>query len=239
MLEIKKFTKKYGKNFAVDHIDFTVNKGEVCVLLGANGAGKSTTIQSIVGILNYEGSINIDGESTKNPESRKKISYVPEIPSLFKMLTVREHVSYMCKAYSKDVENKTLDALLEQFDMLDKQNKFGDELSKGMMQKVSICSALAVGPELLVLDEPMVGLDPKAIKELKNEILRLKNLGKTIIISTHMLEMVDALWDRVVMLKEGRIVGDYTRDANSDKDLEDLYFSLNANVKEEELNHEQ
>lgn len=238
MLLIKNFSKKYGKNFAVYHIDFAVNKGEVCILLGANGAGKSTTIQSLVGILNYDGMITLDGVSTKNPESRKKISYVPEIPSLFKMLTVREHINYMCKAYGKEVDSHAIDMLLEKFDMLDKQNKFGDELSKGMMQKVSICCALAVNPDLIILDEPMVGLDPKAIKELKNEISNLKNQGKTVIISTHMLEMVDTLWDRVIMLKQGRIVGDYIRDENSGKDLEDLYFSLNANVMEEELSHE-
>ena len=238
MLNIKNFSKQYGKTRAVDHIEFQVNDGEVCVLLGANGAGKSTTIQSIVGILKYEGSIHWDGVSTRDSETKRKISYVPEIPALFKMLTVREHVQYMCKAYGKEITDNEIDTLLERFDMLDKQNKFGDELSKGMMQKVSICCALAVSPDLLILDEPMVGLDPKAIKELRDVIQSLKNEGKTIIISTHMLEMVDALWDRVVMLKQGRVIGNYTRDEGSDKDLEDLYFSLNVEKKEEEIQHE-
>lgn len=237
MLEIKSLIKKYERTLAVDHIDFTVYNGEVCVLLGANGAGKSTTIQSIVGILRYEGKILLDGVSTKATESKKRIAYVPEIPSLFKMLTVREHIDYICRAYGKAVSSHDIDTLLMRFDMLDKQHKFGDELSKGMMQKVSICCALSVDPDLLILDEPMVGLDPKAIKELRNVILEYKEKGKTIILSTHMLEMVDSLWDRVVLMKEGRILGDFSRDENRDRDLEELYFSMN-NQESSEKNHE-
>lgn len=226
MLEIRNLHKEYGKTVAVEHISFQVNDGEVAVILGPNGAGKSTTIQSVVGILRYDGEIFLDGVSTKSPKAKSKIAYVPEIPALFPLLTVREHVIYMAKAYSIDYRESDIDHLLERFEMLDKQDKLGDELSKGMMQKVSICAALITNPDVLILDEPMVGLDPKAIRELKDLIHELKAQGKTILLSTHMLDMVDSLWDRVIMIQEGRVVGNYHRGETSSEDLEALYFSI-------------
>lgn len=227
MLVIKNLSKHYGKTRAVDALSFNIESGEVCVVLGANGAGKSTTIQSIVGILRYDGEILLDGLSTKDVESKRHIAYVPEIPALFDMLTVKEHILYMAKAYGVDVQDEQVSALMERFDLTDKADKFGDELSKGMMQKVSICCALIVDPDLLVLDEPMVGLDPKAIKELRSVILELKQRGKTVFLSTHMLEMVEELWDRVIMMKQGKLVGDYVRSDYSDKNLDEIYFAIN------------
>ncbi|MPN06199.1 Arginine transport ATP-binding protein ArtM [bioreactor metagenome] len=143
---------------------------------------------------------------------------------MFPLLTVREHVIYFLKAYDKPVNDEMIDKLFDRFDLLDKQDKMGNELSKGMMQKVSICCALAVDPKVLIFDEPMVGLDPKAIKELKSIILELKEAGKIVLISTHMLEMVESLWDQVILMDKGKMIGSYDKESMGAMDLEELFF---------------
>ena len=182
MLEVQELTKKYGKNVAVDHVSFMVQDGQVGILLGPNGAGKSTIIKSIAGLLRYEGGVGINGMKARSLEAKKIFGYVPEIPAMFEALTVREHIEYVKRAYNSDITEEEIDALLTRFELLDKQEKLGNELSKGMMQKVSICCALAIHPKVVMLDEPMVGLDPAAIKELKEVVLELKEKGCTILI---------------------------------------------------------
>lgn len=226
MLFVNNLKKSYHDVKAVDSVSFFVDRGEVAILVGPNGAGKSTTIQSIVGILRYEGDIRINDHDSRSLEAKSIIAYVPEIPSMFPLLSVREHVEYMARAYGKEVSEDKIDALLSRFELLDKQEKLGDALSKGMMQKVSICCALVVDPEVIILDEPMVGLDPKAIKELKKVVLELREQGKTIIISTHMMEMVDTLWDRIILMKQGKILTTLVREDVGDRDLESLFFEL-------------
>ena len=174
MLEVQGLSKRYGKYLAVDHVSFSIPDGCVGILLGPNGAGKSTIIKSIAGLLRYDGGIGIQKMSSKSLEAKKVFAYVPEIPALFDALTVREHIEYIRKAYKSSITDEEIEGLLARFEMSDKQDKMGNELSKGMMQKVSICCALAVKPQVILFDEPMVGLDPKAIKELKEVILELK-----------------------------------------------------------------
>ena len=232
MLKVNNLVKKYNDFKAVDNASFNINEGEVAVLVGSNGAGKSTTIQSIIGLLRFEGEILVDGIDNHDLEAKKMLAYVPEIPSMYPLLNVREHVEYISRAYGKTDNESEIDALLERFELTDKQEKLGDELSKGMMQKVSICCALITKPRLLILDEPMVGLDPKAIKELKNVVLELKEQGTTIIISTHMMEMVDALWDRIILMKEGKILVNLTREESGESDLEELFFKLTEGDKD-------
>lgn len=229
MLSVRNLTKFYKKTKAVDHISFYVDRGEIAVLVGANGAGKSTTIQSIVGILRYDGNIKIGEFDSKTIEAKRLVAYVPEIPTMYPLMTVREHIVYMAKAYGKEVDDQVIDQLLHRFDLEDKQDKLGDQLSKGMMQKVSICCALVIDPEVLILDEPMVGLDPRAIKELKLVLIELKEANKTILISTHMMEMVDSLWDRVILMDHGRIMRDLSRKEVGEKDLEELFFETEDN----------
>lgn len=226
MLIVNNLSKSYKKIKAVDNISFSVDQGEVAVLVGPNGAGKSTTIKSIVGILRFDGHITINEYDNKNLEAKKALAYVPEIPTLFPLLTVREHIEYMAKAYGKVVNQEKIDELLERFDLDDKQDKLGDELSKGMMQKVSICAALIVDPDVLILDEPMIGLDPKAIKEIKKIVLELKALNKTVLISTHMIDMIKELWDRVIFMKNGQMLATVTREDVNNKDLEELFFEI-------------
>ena len=174
MLEVQNLTKRYNKTLAVDNVSFTVNTGRIGILLGPNGAGKSTVIKSIAGLLKYEGGVGIDGLPARTTEAKKIFGYVPELPALFPNLTVAEHLEYIRRAYDVSASDEEVEKLLERFEMEDKKEKLGSELSKGMMQKVSICCALLIHPRVMMLDEPMVGLDPRAIKELKEVILELK-----------------------------------------------------------------
>ena len=226
MLEIQNLTKRYGKNLAVDHVNFVVPDGQVGILLGPNGAGKSTIIKSIAGLLRFEGGVGICRMNSRSMEAKRIFAYVPELPAMFEALTVREHIEYIRRAYNSTITDGEVDALLARFELDDKQNKLGNELSKGMMQKVSICCALAIKPRVILLDEPMVGLDPAAIKELKQVVLELKAAGVTILISTHMLEMVKELWDVMFVMDKGKIIGAYTRAQAKDQDIEELFFAI-------------
>ena len=226
MLEIQGLTKSYGKNVAVDNVNFTVPDGQVGILLGPNGAGKSTIIKSIAGLLRYKGIIRIQGLPARTLEAKKVFAYVPEIPNMFDALTVREHIEYIRMAYSSTITDEEVDEILKEFEMDDKQDKLGNELSKGMMQKVSICCALAVKPQVILLDEPMVGLDPAAIRMLKEVVLKLRDQGVTVLISTHMLEMVEDLWDIMFVMERGHIIGSYTKEDAKGRDLDELFFAM-------------
>lgn len=237
MLEIKELTKSYEQNLAVDQVSFTVQDGTIGILLGPNGAGKSTVIKSIAGLLKYKGEILIGGFPAKSIQAKRIFGYVPELPALFQTLTVEEHLEYIRRAYQIQVSQEEIDRLLQRLELDDKKEKMGSELSKGMMQKVSICCALLTHPQVLLLDEPMVGLDPKAIKELKEIVLELKNQGATILISTHMLEMVEELWDTVYVMEKGKILAEYRREEVGDQNLDELFFSVTereVNENEEE-----
>lgn len=231
MLEIQGLSKSYGKNLAVDNVSFIVPDGQVGILLGPNGAGKSTIIKSIAGLLRYQGMIRIQGLPARKIEAKRVFAYVPEIPNMFDALTVREHVEYIRMAYNSDITDEEVDEILKAYEMDDKQDKLGNELSKGMMQKVSICCALAVKPQVILLDEPMVGLDPAAIKTLKETVLRLRDGKVTVLISTHMLEMVEDLWDVMFVMEKGHIVGSYTKKDAEGKDLDELFFEMTGGEK--------
>lgn len=226
MLEIRELIKKYGKTVAVDQVSFLVPDGQIGVLLGPNGAGKSSIIKSIAGLVRYDGEVSIQGIPGRKMEAKKVFAYVPELPAMYDALTVREHLEFILQAYQLQTSKEEVDAILERFELLDKADKLGNELSKGMMQKVSICCALVVKPQVILLDEPMVGLDPAAIKELKKIILELKEQGATVLISTHMLEMVKELWDVTFVMEKGRIIGTYSKEMVGAENLEDLFFQV-------------
>ncbi|MGN0423762.1 MAG: ABC transporter ATP-binding protein [Acetatifactor sp.] len=226
MLEVVNVTKKYGKTLAADNVSFVVPQGKVGILLGPNGAGKSTIIKSIAGLLKYQGLVLIDGNDSRTVAAKKVFAYVPEMPFMYEALTVREHVEFILKAYGTEASEEEIRELFDRFELTDKQDKLGNELSKGMMQKVSICCALVTKPKVLLLDEPMVGLDPAAIKELKKVVAELREKGCTILISTHMLEMVRELWDVTFVMDKGHILGCYDREKQENEDLEALFFSV-------------
>lgn len=231
MLELRNVNKNYGSTLAVKEVSFTVPDGMIGVLLGPNGAGKSTIIKSIAGLLKFTGQIRIQGMDSRDREARKVFAYVPEIPAMYQALTVAEHMEFIRRAYRLDISEQEIQAILERFELWDKREKLGDELSKGMMQKVSICCALLIHPQVMLLDEPMVGLDPKAIKELKEVILELKARGTTVLISTHMLEMVKELWDMVFVMEKGSLIASYNRCESEGKNLDELFFQVTERMQ--------
>jgi ABC-type multidrug transport system ATPase subunit len=235
MLEVKNVTKRYGKNLACNDVSFTLEPGSLTVLLGPNGAGKSTSIKSIIGFLKFEGTITVNGVGNKTTEARKYLGYIPELPSLYPNLTVIEHMEFIARAYKLTDYKDRIDMLLKRFELDDKRKKFGDELSKGMQQKLNLCLGLLPDPDIILLDEPMLGLDPHAIKELKNYIEEMRQAGKTMFISTHIIDSVDMLWDRTIIMQGGKICANVTRDEieGSGKSLEDLFFEVTEGIEKD------
>ena len=239
MLTVSNLTKKYGKVLACNDVSFTLDSGSVTVLLGPNGAGKSTLMKAIIGFLRYTGEITVDGLSNKSREARRILGYIPEIPSLYPNLTVSEHMEFLARAYRLSDYKSRAQQLLDRFELTDKKNKFGDELSKGMQQKLNICLGLLPEPELLLLDEPMIGLDPHAIKQLKAVIEEMRAQGRTLLVSTHIIDSVDMLWDRTVIMQNGAVRANITRqelDA-SGRTLEEVFFEVTEGVERDDMSH--
>ncbi|WP_425635925.1 ABC transporter ATP-binding protein [Algoriphagus yeomjeoni] len=211
MLSVTNLVKTYGKQNAVNDITFELQGGEVVGLLGPNGAGKSTTMKCIVGLLRKtSGEITLGGYDHLSVEAKRLFSYIPETPYVYDLLTVQEHMQFVAQAYGVKEWRGKAGEYLELFELADKKDKLGRDLSKGMRQKVSICCALLPDPQVLFFDEPMIGLDPKAIKNTKKVFRELKEAGKTILVSTHLIDSVEAIADRVMILKDGNIVGNDT-----------------------------
>lgn len=233
MLLVRDVTKKYGKLVANDRVSLEVQGGEISVLLGPNGAGKSTIIKCIAGLLKFNGAILINGNENKSLQAKRELGYIPEIPALYDMLTVWEHMEFIARAYSLESWKERAELLLQRFELEDKRKKLGNELSKGMQQKVSICCGLLPKPQVILLDEPMVGLDPHAIKELKSMITELRTDGAAILISTHMLDSVNEFWDSTHIMMDGRISARRTRMEieGSGEDLEALFFKITEGEK--------
>ena len=235
-LIVSHVTKKYGKLKACDDVSFTLGEGSFTVLLGPNGAGKSTLMKSMVGFLRYEGSITVDGKDVHTPAAKRLLGYVPEMPSLYPNLTVSEHLEFLARAYRLHDYREYAQSLLERFELSDKKKKFGDELSKGMQQKLNLCTGLLSRPRVILLDEPMVGLDPHAIKELKLVLEELKAQGSTVLVSTHMIDSIDMLWDRTLIMQNGKIRADVTRDALAaqGETLEQVFFRVTEGQKSDD-----
>ena len=234
MLRVEALTKKYRKIVAVDNISFSLNQGDIVGLLGPNGAGKSTTIKTIVGLLRKNGGgITIGNYPNTSQEAKKKFTFVPEAPELYDMLTVWEHMQFIAYAYDvADFEGKA-EQLMERFDLWDKKDKLAKELSKGMKQKVSICCGLLPEPDLYLFDEPMIGLDPKSIRETKLIFKELSGQQKTILVSTHLLDSIENLCNRVLVMKQGKIIVDMAMEemkrklGNSESEsLEELFLEV-------------
>lgn len=224
MLKVNAVTKKYGKVLANDNISFSIAPGEIAVLIGPNGAGKSTIIKCITGLLRFDGEITVDGKNNKSKEAKALLGYIPEMPAVYDMLTVGEHLQFMIRAYSMNDDGYG-DELLKRFELYDKKDKLGKELSKGMQQKLSICCALVHRPKVVIFDEPMVGLDPHAIKQLKEIFIELKNQGASVLISTHMLDSVETFWDTAYIMVGGRLEAKKTIN-DSAESLEELFFNI-------------
>lgn len=234
MLNVSHVTKKYGKYKACNDLNFELEPGTLTVLLGPNGAGKSTLMKSIIGFLKYDGTVTVGGFPGKSSEAKAITGYIPEMPALYPNLTVIEHMEFIARAYKLKDYKAYAEELLTRFELDDKKKKFGDELSKGMQQKLSICCGLLPKPQVVLFDEPMVGLDPHAIKELKEVMAELRDSGCTVLVSTHMIDSVDTLWDRTIIMQKGVIRADVTRAslAESSESLEDLFFAITEGESE-------
>lgn len=229
MLKVEHLTKRYGKLLANDDLSFEARPGAITVLLGPNGAGKSTAIKAISGLVRYQGNIAIGGFMSKSVEAKRLLGYIPEAPAVYDLLTVDEHMQFIARAYSLDGGwREHAEALLRRFELSDKRDKLGKELSKGMQQKVSICCALLSNPKLLLIDEPVIGLDPHAIKELKKLFAEEREKGTAVLISTHLIDIVEELWDEAIILVGGKIAAEYTRADIETKgeSLEKLFFAI-------------
>ena len=228
MLTVSNITKRYGKNLACNDVSFHIDRGSITVLLGPNGAGKSTLLKSVTGFLRYNGTVFVDGIPNKTVEAKRVMGYVPEIPSLYPNLTVAEHMEFIARAYKLTDYRDFAEELLDRFELSDKKKKFGDELSKGMQQKLNLCLGLLPRPRLLLMDEPMIGLDPHAIKELKKMIEEMRAEGRTVLVSTHMIDSIDMLWDRTLIMQSGHLAANVTREEleQNGQKLEDLFFSI-------------
>ncbi|MBQ1459541.1 MAG: ABC transporter ATP-binding protein [Oscillospiraceae bacterium] len=241
MLNVSHVTKNYGKVKACDDVSFHLEPGTITVLLGPNGAGKSTIMKAIIGFLRYEGEITVAGLDNKSVEAKRILGYIPEMPSLYPNLTVSEHLEFLARAYRLRDYRERAQGLLERFELTDKKKKFGDELSKGMQQKLNICLGLLPRPKMLLLDEPMIGLDPHAIKELKKTIEEMRAAGCTLLVSTHIIDSVDMLWDRTIIMQSGQVKADVTREEleGSGRTLEELFFAVTEGVERHDMTHEE
>ena len=227
MLEVQHIVKAYGKQLAVNDVSFSIPDGEIAVLLGPNGAGKSTLIKSMAGLLRFKGEVLVNGNNNKTVQARRDLGYVPEMPAVYDLLTVQEHMEFIARAYKLENWEGFSEELLARLEMADKKSKLGKELSKGMQQKLSIACAMLPKPQVLVLDEPLVGLDPHAIKELKAMLREWRDAGHTLLLSTHMIDSVEQDWDCAYIMMLGQLKAVMRREEETESDtLEKLFFRI-------------
>lgn len=233
MLEIEHLTKIYGgTKKAVDDLSLTVNAGDIFAFIGENGAGKTTTIKCVVGILEFEqGSITIDGHSvTSQPVECKKVTaYIPDNPDLYDTMKGIDFLNFICDVF--EVPAKVRDERIKKYaDALELTPSLGNLISSyshGMKQKLAVISALVHKPKLLILDEPFVGLDPRAAFTLKEFMRELTQEGSAIFFSTHVLEVAEKLCDKVAIIKDGCIIASGTMDeVKGDSSLEHVFLEL-------------
>ncbi|MDR2896037.1 MAG: ABC transporter ATP-binding protein [Propionibacteriaceae bacterium] len=227
MLEVAHLTKRYGKTLANDDVSLRVAAGELTILLGPNGAGKSTLIKSICGLLRFKGTVTIAGQDNHSTAAKRLLGYVPEFPAPYQLLTINDHLEFIARAYRLTDWRPLAAELLERFDLGDKANKLGKELSKGMQQKLSVCCALLPRPRVVIFDEPLVGLDPQGIRELKAQFADLRHDGCALLISTHMIGSMDDNWDATIVMKDGRVqTRVHPGELPPGESLEDAYFAI-------------
>lgn len=234
MIEIKNVTKTYGENIAVSNVTFNVNDGEIFGFIGHNGAGKTTLIKSIVGIHEFdEGDILINGKSIKtNPiECKKQMAYVPDNPELYENMKAIDFINFICDMYEVSLEERTknINRYAKLFEIENNLNEPISSFSHGMKQKIVLISALAHNPKILIMDEPFVGLDPKAVYEVKEIMNEMIKEGKIIFFSTHILDVAEKLCSRVAIIKKGKIlkVGKMN-EVKGDKSLENVFLELES-----------
>ena len=207
MLQVDRLVKQYKKFRAVDELSFVIQPGEIVGLLGPNGAGKTTALRCCAGILRpTSGSVLINGYDVVTDQARAKagLAFVPEVPSLYELLTVEEHLKFVAMCFNTmDIFEAKKDDLFHRYDLTDKKNSLVATLSKGMRQKLSVACALIHNANVMLFDEPLIGIDPAGARELKDEIVSTSKSGVAVLISTHLLDTAEKLCDRVIIVRRG------------------------------------
>lgn len=243
VLRLQHVSKSFGQKNVLKDINFQVNSGEIIGYIGSNGAGKSTTIKIILGLIDdYEGDVFVFGGKTKGQiDYKKKIGYVPEVSDMYDNLTAREYISFIGMLYELNTDN-TVKKALEMMKVFGIDNAIDGRIhtfSKGMRQKLSIITGMLHNPDILFLDEPLSGIDANSILVFKEILQSLKNAGKTIFYSSHILEVVEKLSDRILLINEGAIVIDGTveevMEKQSDSSLESIFNDVTGFHDHEEL----
>lgn len=234
MLKIENFTKKYDERIAVDNLNLHINSGEIYGFIGHNGAGKTTTLKCIAGILGFdEGDIIVDGVSVKdNPiNCKSKIAYIPDNPDIYSFMTGMEYLNFVADIFGVSTEERTR-LINEYADEFEIKNNLGSSIasySHGMKQKLVVISALIHNPKLIIMDEPFVGLDPKASHTLKQIMRKTCDDGGAIFFSTHVLDVAEKLCDKIAIIKNGRLVASGTVDeVKGNSSLEDAFLELES-----------
>ncbi len=232
MLKITHLTKTYGEKKAVDDLSLHINKGEIYGFIGHNGAGKTTTLKVVTGILNFDaGEILIDGISIKETplECKKKIAYIPDNPDLYEFMTGVKYLNFVADVFGVSAEERT-ERIRKYGDMFELTPSLGQAISSyshGMKQKLAIISALIHEPKLVIMDEPFVGLDPKATHILKELMRDICARGGAIFFSTHVLEVAEKLCDKVAIIKGGKLIKSGTmEEVKGDASLEAVFLEL-------------
>ena len=232
MVEIKNLSKSYGDKKVVDNLSLTINDGEIYGFIGHNGAGKTTTIKCVIGILAFEeGSILIDGLSIKDKplECKKKIAYITDNPDLYNYMSGIEYLNFIGDVFkvSQLEREKAIDKYASVFEIKDSLANPISSYSHGMRQKLAIIAAWLHKPDLIIMDEPFVGLDPKASHDLKMMMREFCDNGGSIFFSTHVLEVAEKLCDKVAIIKEGKLIKSGTMDeVKGDSSLESVFLEL-------------
>ena len=237
MIKVTDFRKVYGRTVAVDGICFEVGAGQVVGLIGPNGAGKTTTMRALAGIIPpTHGQLVVDGHDVvREPvAAKRKLAFVPDDPALFDALTVWEHLEFTASAYRIPDFESQASGLLQQFELEAKRNAIGQELSRGMRQKVAIACAFLQNPRALLFDEPLTGLDPAGIRTIKQLIRQQAAHGVAVMVSSHLLPLVEDLCTHLLLLHCGRVKFSGTvaaarqtlADAHGPASLEDVFFQI-------------
>ena len=234
MIEIKNVSKKYGNKVALNNVNFKVEDGEIFAFIGHNGAGKTTLIKAITGIHEFdEGEILINGKSIVDSpiECKKEIAYMPDNPELYENMKAIDFINFICDMYEIDQEKKkkNIKKYAELFEIDNNLNDLISSFSHGMKQKVVLIASLAHNPKILIMDEPFVGLDPKAVFDVKKVMNEMVKEGKTVFFSTHILDVAEKLCSKVAIIKNGEIIKTGSmKEIKGDKSLEKVFLELEA-----------
>lgn len=232
MLEIKNLTKRYGDRTAVDDLSLVIESGKICGFIGRNGAGKTTTLKSVSGILQFDGGeVYIGGKSLKEHpvECKKRMAYIPDNPDLYDFMTGIKYLNFVADVYGVSVAERAtkIQKYAAAFDMTDDLDQLISSYSHGMKQKLAVISALIHTPDLLIMDEPFVGLDPLAAHRTKEMMREICDRGGSILFSTHVLEVAQRLCDDIAIIKDGKlVVHGSTAEVLKNNSLENVFLEL-------------